>query len=42
LGRAKAKSGYAEEHARIRQSIIREKNPGVLLGTFILNQALVI
>jgi hypothetical protein len=38
-----AKSRYAEEHAPICQSNIRnKKNPEVLPGTFILDQALVI
>jgi len=37
-----ANSGHTEEHAPICQSNIRNKNPGVLPGTFILDQVLVI
>jgi hypothetical protein len=37
-----AKSRQAEEHVPICQSNIRNQNPGVLPGTFILDQALVI
>jgi hypothetical protein len=37
-----ANRSHAEEHAPICQSNIRNKNPDVLPGTFILNQALVI